>query len=64
MIVSKTTTHDLLLAAQPGFPKGILSLKKVTVCAGANVIKLFCPQFGDFRSKLERFSLSSLSSLV
>ncbi len=28
------------------------------------MIKLFCPPFADFRNKLERLSLASISSLV
>jgi len=32
--------------------------------SGANVIKLFCPKFTDFRYKLECLFLASLSNLV
>jgi hypothetical protein len=37
---------------------------KKTSLTGPNVIKLFCPQFTDFRNKLECLFLASLSGLI
>ncbi len=39
------------------------SQSKMAKRSGANVTKLFCLQFTDFRNKLECLSLASLSSL-
>jgi hypothetical protein len=38
--------------------------RKRQICSGANVIKLFCPQFTDFRNKLECLSPASVHSIV